>query len=200
MNGRTTGVWVAAGCALAIIGGCARERTESGAQVQYERTGTGAEMGGGEVAAGRLTDAEVAKVLATVNRGEVKQAEVALGKTQSPEVRDYAERMLEEHRQALERAEEVAGRMEEQPRTSALDQQLTNDTEQTMQELERAETASFDDQYLSSQIEGHRKVLEVIDNVLLPSVQHPALRAEIEAVRPVIWSHLNHAEQLRTGS
>ncbi len=198
MDSRTMGIGAAAAFALATVVGCAREPSGGGARVRYEPTGGPA--AGGERAAGRLSDAEVAKVLATVNRGEVQQAELALGKAQDPQVRDYAQRMLDEHQRALQRGEQVAERMEEDPRTSSIDQQLTNDTRQTIQELERADAMSFDGKYLGSQVETHRKVLDLIDNVLLPSAQDPALRAEIEAVRPVISSHLDHAERLQSGS
>ncbi len=209
MKARRSTIVVTLACALALAGGCAQRRAQQQAayaaqEREARQAGTYGATGGDTPSAARraapseaaLTDAEVAKILETVNRGEVAQAELAIAKADDPEVRDYAERMRDEHRRALERGQQVARTMDTPPRPSELDQQLFEEGQRTMATLEGVEGAAFDRQYLDAQVATHRKVLELIDGVLLPSVQSEQLRAEIEAVRPIIASHLDHAERI----
>jgi hypothetical protein len=46
---------------------------------------------------------------------------------------------------------------------------------------------------LQGQIEQHQKVLETLEQQLLPSARNPQLRAHLQSMRPIIQQHLEAA-------
>jgi putative membrane protein len=56
---------------------------------------------------------------------------------------------------------------------------------------------AFDMAYVDVELQSHRELLRVIDEVLLPSTRGGELREYVAALRPVEMAHVAHAEQLR---
>jgi predicted outer membrane protein len=60
------------------------------------------------------------------------------------------------------------------------------------------EQANFDHAYISAQVEGHRKVLDLFDKRLIPSARDPKVLAMLQTNRPKIEAHLNEALEIQS--
>ncbi|HEX2672308.1 MAG TPA: DUF4142 domain-containing protein, partial [Polyangiaceae bacterium] len=57
----------------------------------------------------------------------------------------------------------------------------------------------FDKTYIAAQIAGHQKVLDTINDKLLPNVKDEQLKAYLEEIKPTVEQHLARAKQLQHG-
>jgi putative membrane protein len=56
---------------------------------------------------------------------------------------------------------------------------------------------AFDSAYVSMELDRHRAILAMIDDVLLPRARSAELRELLASTRPIIAAHVAHAEQLQ---
>ena len=170
------------------------------------RSGAGGRSGSGGAGAGsiddggladiELSDAEVAAVLRAANTGEVEQGELAMMQASNDDVVAYATRMVDEHTAANMRLADLVDAESIEPEENALSEQLTAETMNILAELEDESGMDFDLAYMEAQRTVHAQVLEIADEVLLPSTQNADLRAELQMLRPAVADHLADAEAL----
>jgi predicted outer membrane protein len=55
---------------------------------------------------------------------------------------------------------------------------------------------AFDSTYVVMELDRHRAMLSMIDDVLLPRARSAELREMLASTRPIIAAHVAHAEQL----
>jgi putative membrane protein len=144
----------------------------------------------------KLSDAEVAMAAVTVNMGEVDQGTIAVNRAQSSDVRAFGQMMVDMHSATAEREMALAASMNIVPTSSAVSDQLRDNSSMIVMQLNDADAASFDKTYTQSQVDVHQKVLNLIDTMLLPSVQNDQLRVELTTTRADVESHLAHATDL----
>ena len=122
----------------------------------------------------------------------VRAAELALDKAQRPEVREYAQAMLDDHRHSTEQLAEVA-------RTAGLEELLPPAMMplhwDMLRRLERARGARFDRIYVDQQVEAHETVVELHSN-FAANGRGASLKAYAEAALPVASRHLDGARRL----
>ncbi len=143
----------------------------------------------------KLTDGQVIKVLSTANNGEIMQAQAALPKLQSAQVRNYAQMMINEHSMNEQKGQALANRLNLMPQASDTSNGLQRDSDNIVNNLARSTTA-VDRDYMMSQVKVHRKVLKTIDDQLLPNAANPELKSMLAQTRNAVAMHLQTAEQL----
>ena len=65
-----------------------------------------------------------------------------------------------------------------------------------MKRLETLKGKEFESAYIAHEVAMHQKVLDTIDQKLLPNVKDSALRDHLTKTRPVIQAHLMHAKRM----
>lgn len=141
-----------------------------------------------------LTDAQVAAVLITVHQGEVDAAVIATRRSSDQLVLGFAARMQSEHRGAWDRLTALATTQGFALEGSQTSQHITEHNARLAQELNDAAQDRFDETYLRSQVAGHQRVLDLIDDTLLVRVTNADLRAEIDAQRAAVVLHKEHVD------
>jgi putative membrane protein len=136
-----------------------------------------------------LTDAQIAAVTDAVNTAEIEQAQLAQSKSTNAQVQSFASMMIEHHGQA-KRKQTTLGIAEAE---SALSLKLAAETRTTLEQLEQKSGSEFDRAYLQAQIDGHQKVLNAIDQQLLPDAKNEQLKSYLEELRPQVAAHLERA-------
>jgi putative membrane protein len=106
--------------------------------------------------------------------------------------------MVTVHNTAQERQTRLAMSLDLKSEVSPLSTQLGEDAKSLMSELEAAGAAEFDALYLRSQVDGHMKVLMLINERLLPSVMADELRDELMLARMEVATHLEGARNAST--
>jgi putative membrane protein len=145
----------------------------------------------------KLSDAEIAAISDAANAAEVEQAQAAKGKAKHPRVKKFAQMMIDHHGQARKEQTKLLGKLQLTPAESPALADLRSASATTLSTLQAAPKADFDQVYMDSQIEGHRKVLETFDTQLLPNAQDPELKKLLEGLRPRIEAHLKEATEIR---
>jgi len=56
---------------------------------------------------------------------------------------------------------------------------------------------AFDSTYVAMELDRHRAMLTMIDDVLLPRARGSELRELLASTRPIVAAHVAHAEQLQ---
>lgn len=146
----------------------------------------------------KLSDAEIAAIVRAANTGEVDQAKLAKSKAKNKEVKDFAAMMFKDHTAMLKSGENLAKKSKLEPKENEISAHLTDEARATFDKLNTtAKGPDFDKAYIDAQVLAHTQVLDTIDKKLLPNVQSPDLKAELDAARPKVEAHLVQAKEIQ---
>jgi putative membrane protein len=142
------------------------------------------------------SDGQLLEILATVDSGEVAQAQLAISKATSTQVRDFANAMIDQHSRAKQQGTQLAAEANLTPAPSPTSRELQRKGDAMITELHATEAAQFDETYMQSQIKQHKEVLDMLDNQLLPSAGNASCREYIMTARSMVQHHLTQAQQV----
>jgi putative membrane protein len=148
-------------------------------------------------AAELLTEAQIAKVSELVNTAEVEQAKLAQARAKSPAVKNFAAMMIKHHGEGLRQQERIAKRLQISADDSPTSAKLKVEGESTLATLKKADAANFEAAYISSQIDGHQKALDLLDTQLIPSAKTPEVADALRHARTIVAQHLSEAKALQ---
>jgi predicted outer membrane protein len=151
---------------------------------------------GGQTA--QLSNAQVVKVLATVNEGEVAAAQAAVPSAQAAAVKNYATEMIADHSAANAQTLALVSTKHIAPQPSGVSEHLDDDAAALLATLSQTPQGNFDHVYIQSQVTMHQEVLTLIDTQLLPSASDPDLKALTTSIRISVAMHLQTAQQILT--
>jgi len=158
---------------------------------------TTAEMANGGSVAGDggapLNDAQIARITQDANDAEVKQGKLARDKAKDPRVKQFAERMVKHHTEAMDKQ----AKLKLDTSASDVSRKMEQDAESTLSTLKSTSDANFDAQYIADQIKEHQQVLDSIDQQLLPSAKSDPLKSYLKEIRPTVEAHLKSARELQ---
>lgn len=144
-----------------------------------------------------LSEAQIAQLSELVNSAEVEQGKLAQRKAKAGNVRRFADKMVEHHGAALREQAKLVKKLNLTPAASATGDALKADAEKTLANLQKADAAAFDEAYVRAQIDGHQKVLDLIDTEALPSATTPEVVDALRAGRGIVAQHLKEAQALQ---
>ncbi|MFY0576833.1 DUF4142 domain-containing protein [Cystobacter fuscus] len=147
-----------------------------------------------------LSDEEIAQVFITMNMGEIQQGELARQQATSPEVRRFAEQLVQDHTAANQELQTRLRALGITPRENPLSQQLMAESNQLLMILRAsADTGTFDLAYMDVQVFLHAQTLFLRDSVLQPQLRNAELRDFVLATRGAVQRHLDTAISLQKG-
>ena len=181
---------------LMTAAGCSKD-SGSGEMQPGASQGNEAPPATGTVPMNKLSDGQILSIVGRVDTAEIDQAQVALDKTNDPDIRTFATHMVDEHTAAKQAGAQLATQasLTRAPSPKALE--LESKATQTLAMLKAADSASFDPTYVRAQVDQHAEVLKLIDDQLLPAVMAPALRDYLTNARAMVQRHLEQARQLQ---
>lgn len=142
-----------------------------------------------------LDDAQIVTALIAFHQGEVDAARIAVTRSTDQNVQAFAVGMQTQHNAAIERLERYARANGLVPSGSELSVSIASGAARTGDSLNAASHEHFDASYTGTQYNSHLKLIELLDDVLLPRIQSDELRAEARAQRA---SAVTHFESLQT--
>lgn len=141
-----------------------------------------------------LTESQVIKVVSTANNGEIKQARTVLPKLKTEEARKYAQMMINEHSANEKKGQTLANSLKLTPQVSGISTSLQKDSDNVVRKLSNSTTPDKD--YMSSQVDVHRKVLNTIEKQLIPNAKNAELKNMLTQTRTAVAKHLKMAEDI----
>lgn len=144
-----------------------------------------------------LNDAEIVQVLHVANMGEINAAQEAKDKAKSPQVKQFAEKMIKDHTAMDKKVKELEQKLGLTPADSALSTGLQAKAKTEIAGLKVMSGDAFDEAYAASQVSMHGDVQEAIRDSLMPSVKNAELKALLQEAKSKIDMHLQHAQKLQ---
>jgi putative membrane protein len=181
-------------------GGSAGASAAGGSSGKGGSAGTGGSTGGtggtaeGGSAAVELDDGEILQVVLTANTGEIEQGELASETAQDAAVVTFAETMVTDHTAALDDGEALATDANIEPTESALSASLEAESDAIIATLESTPEEGFDLAYMQAQVMVHQKVLDLLNDELIPQAEDPDLSTYLEDVKAHVEEHLESAQ------
>lgn len=154
--------------------------------------GSGAGTSSG-TAASSLTeeDREMIKDLAEANIAEIDTGRLALSKTQNPRVREYAQKMIDDHGSAQQELQQMA-----QAKGMTLPQETDLAHRTVSGALRLLSGDTFDSQYINRVgIDDHQRTVELLQKAQ-GQARDTELRALAGRMLPVVQGHLDVARQI----
>ena len=140
-----------------------------------------------------LSDAQIAAITDAANSAEIAQAKIAQVKSKDAGVKAFAAMMIVHHGEAKQKQAKLKLKTEE----SGVSTAMHADAGATLDALKTDSDKQFDQLYIRAQIDGHQKVLDTINDKLLPNVKEANLKAYLQELKPKVEEHLKQAKQLQ---
>jgi putative membrane protein len=147
--------------------------------------------------ASQLTDPQIAAITDAANKGEIEQAKLAVRKAKDPQVKQYAQMMIDQHGAEQKKEQQLATTLSLQPETTQMSTQLQTDSQSAISSLTSQSGAEFDKAYIDLQVKEHKEVLDAIDNKLIPNAKNAQLKQALTDFRPKVQAHLQKAQEIQ---
>src|SRR5678816_2182889 len=131
------------------------------------------------------------------NKGEIEQAKLAVRKAKDPQVKQFAQMMIDHHGAEQKKEQTLCSSLNLQPETTQTSTQLQTDSQNAISSLSAQTGADFDKAYIDLQVKEHREVLDSIDNKLIPNAKNAQLKTALTDFRPKIQEHMQKAQEIQ---
>lgn len=140
--------------------------------------------------------ADIVDIMSAINVGEIQAANVAMKKSQNPEVKKFAQQMHADHNalnKELLGLDIKLGIPSERSERSLL---IKEKNDFTLGRLKDKTGREFDETYIEDQVMMHKLALETIEHSLIPSAEDPKLKSALQKAHGKVAQHLKHAQSL----
>jgi putative membrane protein len=120
---------------------------------------------------------------------EVRLGELAQQQAKSNEVKDFGQRMADDHGQANDKLTQIA-----EQKGIELPQGLSEDAQATYEELQKKSGAEFDEAYMNEMVSDHKDDVAAFEDYV-ENAKDPELRSFAEETLPTLKEHLEQAKQ-----
>jgi putative membrane protein len=145
----------------------------------------------------KLSEAQVAMITDLANSAEIEQAKLAQSKAKSPAVKKFAAMMIKHHSEAKTEQSKLYKQLNLTPTQSQPATALKEDADKTLGSLRAADGNAFDVAYMNSQVDAHQKVLDSINQELLPAASNEKLVDGLNKMKKTVEAHLDEAKSIQ---
>lgn len=145
----------------------------------------------------KLTDPEIAHIAVTANQIDVDYAGIAKATSKNKDVIHFAQTMENDHGGTIKQAVALAQKLNVTPMDNAVSKSLMEGAAKTTAMLKSLKGDAFNKAYIDNEVAYHQAVLDAINGLLLPQTQNGELKGLLEAVVPVVETHLGHAKMIQ---
>jgi putative membrane protein len=178
-------VFLALAIACSVLSGCGSDESATEPPARRERPMES------------LSEGQIVGIVNVINQGEMKQAEMALDQLKDESVRNYAETMMKEHREAEAKLASLLGEINATSESSLLQKELDQLGQIMTRHVDNAAPEVVDALFLEVQVLMHQRALKIVEEQLLPQAKQPELKAYLENLRTEIREHLARATNLQ---
>ena len=143
------------------------------------------------------TDPQIAAIVVAANQADIDAGKLADSKTQSKDVKAFAERMVADHTSVNQAAVNLVQKLGVTPEANPTSDSLKQGGEANIANLKSLQGEQFDRAYIDHEVTYHDQVLDALDKTLIPSAKNAELKALLVKVRPAFVAHLEHAKHVQ---
>jgi putative membrane protein len=147
-------------------------------------------------AADKLTDPQIAHIAYTAGAIDIKNAELALQKSQNKDVRAFADNMVSDHKAVNDQALALVKKLNVTPEDNATSQALTKQADTERATLAKLSGSAFDKAYAENEVAYHKTVDSALQSTLIPSANNAELKDLLSTGLKIFQGHEQHAEHV----
>jgi putative membrane protein len=166
---------------LLLIGGCAGAYSDIKSETKPDT----------------LTDANIAAIVVGANKIDISAGNIALKRSNNPEVKAFAQRMITDHNAVLNSAVELVTRLGVTPVNNDLVATLAKQSSEHEEKLKTLSGRAFDKAYIDHEVAYHEAVISVIEDQLIPGAHNAELKQTLVSVVPAFKAHLKHCQMIQ---
>jgi putative membrane protein len=155
--------------------------------------GTGAQA----PVAGAMSDANIAAVASASNQDEIETSRVALQKGENAGVKQYAQRMVDDHTRMEQEMTQLLQSKGMTPQDNPQSTQIKQTAQAAVQQMQAMTGRQLDSAYVAHQVQSHQATLQALETTLIPNARDPQVKALLEKARPAVAAHLADAQKLQ---
>lgn len=140
-----------------------------------------------------LSDDQIAGITDGANSAEIEQGKLARLKSKDKDVQRFAAKMIAAHEEAKKNQDKLKLPTAE----SALGNTLGTEAASTLATLKTSEGLTFDKAYIDAQVTAHQKLLDALNDRLIPAVKNPDLKVYLNQIAPHVAHHLKEAQEIQ---
>jgi len=153
-------------------------------------------IGTAATAAGGPTDPQIAHIAYTAGNIDIDAARLALKKSKTPAVREFASEMVRDHEAVNQKALALVKKLHVTPEQNATSEGLTKHAAESRTKLEKLHGKAFDKAYAANEVAYHKTVNGALKTTLIPSADNGELKSLLETGLTLFSEHQKHAEHL----
>lgn len=150
-------------------------------------------------AADKPTDPQIAHIAYTAGVIDIEAAKLALSKSKTKEVVDFATSMQTDHEAVNVQALDLVKKLKVTPEDNDTSKALAKAAEEKRAELAKLDGAAFDKAYVENEVAYHKQVNGALETLLIPSAENPELKSLLETGLKLFQGHEQHAEHVAAG-
>jgi putative membrane protein len=140
----------------------------------------------------QLSDEQFVSQMMMSNMAEVELGKLGSEKATNSELKSFAQRLVQDHGQALEELKIVARK-----KNITIPSEMDAEHKATYDKLAALSGAAFDREFAETMVDAHRKSVEKL-TAHLANAKDQDVRAWVSKVLPTVREHLKIAEQVRS--
>lgn len=140
-----------------------------------------------------LNDLQIAHAAYTADVIDIEYAKIALAKTKNPEVRQFAELMIRDHKAVNDGATALLTKLKAQPEDNAFSEALNSGAKAKRAELNALDGVAFDRAYAANELAYHETVNKIIGETWIPTVQNGQFKDFLAQALVTFRVHEKHA-------
>jgi putative membrane protein len=145
------------------------------------------------------TDPQIAHIAYTAGVIDIEAAKLAVEKSKTKDVVDFANGMIRDHEAVNVQALDLVKKLNVTPKDNATSKALTDAAAKKRGELADLDGAAFDKAYVENEVAYHAQVNEALEKLLIPSAQNAELKDLLETGLKLFQGHQAHAEHVAAG-
>ncbi|MHA7821087.1 MAG: DUF4142 domain-containing protein [Erythrobacter sp.] len=142
------------------------------------------------------SDMQIAHIAYTAGNLDIRYAHLALAKSDNPEVRKFAQLMIQDHTAVNELAVSLLTKLGATPEDNPTSQQLTADAQAKLNQMAQLHGVDFDRAYAANELAYHQFVNETVETTFIPAADNREFRDLLGQALQVFKVHEEHAAHM----
>jgi putative membrane protein len=143
-----------------------------------------------------LNDLEMAHAAVTADAIDMDYARIALARSQSKAVRDFAQTMIRDHAAVTSQVVALAKKLNVQAQDNAFSQTLLTNATPIKATLGRLRGKEFDKFYAENELAYHKAVVGIVADTWIPNIQNPEVKQAFTGALAIFRTHVQHSEMM----
>jgi putative membrane protein len=143
-------------------------------------------------------DAQVVGMLNAISKAEIEMSKAVLAKTKNPEVKRFAQTMIDDHNMLLQKTQTWSKTTGTREADSRMSTEYQGEAKSGMSKMSGYSGEELDRHYVEHAVQSHQRTLDLVDAQMMNQIDDPQLKTLVRDVRPKLQRHLESAQTLRT--